>query len=36
VAIPDCKPPRAGGGCAWPAFRAAMLKAIDPKFTDMP
>jgi 4-phytase/acid phosphatase len=36
VAIPGCKPPRAGGGCAWPAFRAAMLKAIDPKFTDMP
>jgi 4-phytase / acid phosphatase len=33
--IPACGSPRADGGCAWPAFRAAMQKAIDPKFTDM-
>jgi 4-phytase/acid phosphatase len=35
VAIPACASPRADGGCAWPAFRAAMRKAIDPKFTDI-
>ena len=35
VAIPACGSPRADGGCPWPAFRAAMQKAIDPKFTDM-
>jgi 4-phytase / acid phosphatase len=35
VAIPSCASPRADGGCPWPAFRAAMQKAIDPKFTDM-
>lgn len=35
VAIPACGSPRADGGCPWPAFRTAMQKAIDPKFTDM-
>jgi 4-phytase/acid phosphatase len=35
VAIPACGGPRADGGCAWPAFRAAVQKAIAPKFTDM-
>jgi 4-phytase / acid phosphatase len=35
VAIPACASPRADGGCAWPAFRAAMQKAIDPQFTDL-
>jgi len=35
VAIHACASPRADGGCRWPAFRAAMQKAIDPKFTDM-
>ena len=35
VAIPACGSSRADGGCPWPAFRAAMQKAIDPKFTDM-
>ncbi len=35
VAIPGCSSPRVDGGCPWEAFRAAMQKAIDPKFTDM-
>jgi 4-phytase/acid phosphatase len=35
VAIPACQSPRADGGCPWPAFRAAVQKAIDPKFTDI-
>ena len=35
LAIPGCSSPRADGGCAWPAFRVAMQKAIDPQFTDM-
>ena len=35
VAIPACESPRKDGGCAWPAFRAAMRKAIDPGFTDI-
>jgi 4-phytase/acid phosphatase len=35
VAVPACGVPRADGGCPWPAFRAAMQKAIDPKFTDI-
>jgi 4-phytase/acid phosphatase len=35
LAIPACGSPRADGGCPWPAFRAAMQKAIDPKFTDI-
>jgi len=35
VAIPACGSPRADGGCEWPAFRAAMQKAIDPKSTDI-
>ena len=35
VAIPGCGSPRPDGGCPWPAFRAAMEKAIDPKFTDL-
>jgi 4-phytase/acid phosphatase len=35
VAIPACASPRADGGCPWPAFSAAMRKAIDPKFTDL-
>jgi 4-phytase/acid phosphatase len=35
VAIPSCGSPRADGGCPWQAFRAAIQKAIDPKFTDM-
>ena len=35
VAIPACGSPRADAGCPWPAFRAAIQKAIDPKFTDM-
>jgi 4-phytase/acid phosphatase len=35
VAIPACGSPRSDGGCAWPAFRVAVQKAIDPKFTDL-
>ena len=35
LAVPGCGSPRADGGCAWPAFRAAMQQAIDPKFTDI-
>jgi 4-phytase/acid phosphatase len=35
VTIPACRSPRADGGCPLPAFRAAMQKAIDPKFIDM-
>ena len=35
VAIPACGFARSDGGCAWPAFRAAVQKAIDPRFTDM-
>jgi len=33
--IPACGSPSADGGCAWSAFRAALQKAIDPKFTHM-
>ena len=35
VAIPGCGSPRADGGCEWPAFHAAVQKAIDPKSTDI-
>lgn len=35
VAIPGCASPRADSGCTWPAFTAAMQKAIDPKFMDL-
>ena len=35
LAIPGCGSGRADGGCPWPAVRAAMRKAIDPRFTDM-
>ncbi|HWB82944.1 MAG TPA: histidine-type phosphatase [Bryobacteraceae bacterium] len=35
VTVPSCTAPRPDGGCTWPSFRAAMQKAIDPKFTDM-
>jgi 4-phytase/acid phosphatase len=35
VTIRGCASQRDGGGCTWPAFRAAVQKAIDPKFTDM-
>jgi 4-phytase/acid phosphatase len=35
VAIPACASPRTDGSCPWPAFRAAMQKAIDPRFTDI-
>jgi 4-phytase/acid phosphatase len=35
VPIPACGSARADGGCPWPAFRAAMQKAIDPQFTDL-
>jgi 4-phytase/acid phosphatase len=35
LAIPACSSPRADGGCPWPAFRAAMQRAIDPQFTDL-
>lgn len=35
VAIPGCGAPRGDGGCPLPAFRTAMLKAIDPAFTDL-
>jgi 4-phytase / acid phosphatase len=35
LAIPACGSPRADGGCPWPAFRAAMQRAIDPEFTDL-
>jgi 4-phytase/acid phosphatase len=35
VPIPACGSPRADGGCPWPAFRAAVQKAMDPKFVDL-
>ena len=35
VPVPACGSSRADGVCPWPAFRAAMQKAIDPEFTDM-
>jgi 4-phytase/acid phosphatase len=35
VAIPGCASRRADGGCLWTEFRAAVQKAIDPKFTDL-
>jgi 4-phytase/acid phosphatase len=35
VAIPACATPRADGSCPWPAFTAAVQKAIDPAFTDL-
>jgi 4-phytase/acid phosphatase len=36
VTIPACASSRADGGCPWPAFAAAVQKAIDPRFTDLP
>jgi 4-phytase/acid phosphatase len=35
VSIPACGSSRSDGGCPLPAFRAAVRKAIDPKFTDL-
>jgi 4-phytase/acid phosphatase len=35
VSFPACGSPRADGGCPWLAFRAAVTKAIDPKFIDL-
>lgn len=35
VAIPGCVSPRADDGCPLAEFRAAMVKAIDPKFVDL-
>lgn len=35
VPVPACGSPLPDGGCPWPAFRTAIQKAIDPKFTDI-